>query len=43
MTTMDWAALALFFLCWLGYDPLLRLLSRRFGALNQDMLSIRLA
>jgi len=43
MTTADWAALALFFLCWLGYDPLLRLLSRRFGALNQDMLSIRLA
>ena len=43
MTTLDWAALALFFLCWLGYDPLLRLLSRRFGALNQDMLSIRLA
>ncbi len=43
MTTADWAALALFFLCWLGYDPLLRLLARRFGALNQDMLSIRLA
>ena len=43
MTTADWAALALFFLCWLGYDPLLRQLARRFGALNQDMLSIRLA
>lgn len=43
MTSLDWAALALFFLCWLGYDPLLRLLSRRFGALNRDMLSIRQA
>ena len=41
MTTFDWAALALFFLCWLGYDPLLRLLARRSGALNEDMLTIR--
>ena len=43
MTNLDWGALALFLLCWLGYDPLLRILSRRFGALNQDMLAIRLA
>ncbi len=41
MTNLDWAALALFFLCWLGYDPLLRLMSRRYGALNRDMLTIR--
>jgi uncharacterized membrane protein len=41
MTTLDWAALALFMICWLGYDPLLRLLARRSGALNDDMLTIR--
>ena len=41
MTTLDWAALALFFFCWLGYDPLLRLLARRSGALNDDMLTVR--
>jgi uncharacterized membrane protein len=41
MTTLDWSALALFFLCWLGYDPLLRALAHRSGALNEDMLTIR--
>ncbi|CAN5456893.1 DUF599 domain-containing protein [soil metagenome] len=41
MTTYDWVALALFFLCWLGYDPLLRALARGSGALNEDMLTIR--
>lgn len=43
MTTLDWAALGLFMICWLGYDPLLRLLARRSGALNDDMLTIRRA
>ncbi len=43
MTTTDWAALSLFILCWLGYDPLLKLLARRSGALNEDMLTIRRA
>lgn len=41
MTAFDWAALALFILCWLGYDPLLKLISHRFGALNNDMLAVR--
>lgn len=41
MAMFDWAALALFFLCWLGYDPLLRLIARRSGALNDDMLTVR--
>ena len=41
MTTLDWAALALFFLCWLGYGPLLGVLARRSGALNDDMLVVR--
>ena len=43
MTPPDWAALGLFMICWLGYDPLLRLLARRSGALNDDMLTIRRA
>jgi uncharacterized membrane protein len=41
MTTFDWAALALFLLCWLGYDPLLRTLAHRIGSLNEDMLTVR--
>ncbi|MBJ7485025.1 DUF599 family protein [Brevundimonas sp.] len=41
MTPFDWSALALFFMCWLGYDPMLKLLARRSGALNEDMLTIR--
>ncbi len=43
MTWIDWSALALFFLCWLGYEPLLGLLARRSGSLNTDMLHVRLA
>ena len=43
MTPFDYAALALFFLCWLGYDPLLRLLARRSGTLNDDMELVRRA
>ncbi len=41
MTAIDWAGLALFFVCWLGYDPLLKLLARRSGSLNTDMLTVR--
>lgn len=41
MTAIDWLGLGLFFLCWLGYDPLLKLLARRSGSLNTDMLSVR--
>lgn len=41
MTTFDYAALGLFFLCWLGYEPLLGLLARRSGTLNDDMLLVR--
>lgn len=41
MSLIDGAALALFFLCWLGYDPLLRLLARRSGTLNDDMTVVR--
>lgn len=41
MTPWDWAALVLFAVCWLGYEPALRLLSRRFGTLNQDMQLVR--
>lgn len=41
MSVMDWIALILFFICWLGYDPLLRLIARRSGSLNSDMLVVR--
>ena len=41
MTLFDWLALGLFMLCWLGYGPLLALLARRSGTLNDDMLVIR--
>ncbi|MBI2261827.1 MAG: DUF599 family protein [Caulobacterales bacterium] len=43
MTITDSLALALFFLCWLGYGPLLALLARRSGSLNDDMLVVRRA
>lgn len=42
MTALDWTAIALFALCWLFYEPLLKRLSR--GArLNTDMTVVRAA
>lgn len=41
MTILDGLALALFFLCWLGYGPLLAVLARRSGSLNDDMQVVR--
>jgi Predicted membrane protein len=41
MTVLDWLALTLFLLSWLGYGPLLDALARRNGTLNQDMLRVR--
>jgi uncharacterized membrane protein len=41
MTLFDWLALGLFVICWLGYGPLLALLARRSGTLNDDMLVVR--
>ena len=41
MTLLDWIALVLFFTAWLGYDPLLKLIARRSGSLNDDMLVVR--
>jgi uncharacterized membrane protein len=41
MTPLDYLALGLFFLCWLGYGPLLRLLAHRTGTLNDDMGIVR--
>lgn len=41
MTLFDWLALGLFMLCWLGYGPLLALLARRSGTLNDDMQLVR--
>jgi len=41
MTWLDWGALALFFICWLGYAPILKAISRRGGSLNADMVHVR--
>ena len=41
MTYLDWVALALFFIAWLGYGPILGLIARRSGSLNDDMLVVR--
>ena len=41
MTLFDWLALLLFTVCWLGYGPLLSLLARRSGSLNDDMMVVR--
>ena len=41
MTWLDWGALALFFICWLGYGPILKAISRRGGSLNEDMVHVR--
>lgn len=43
LTVLDWAALALFALCWLGYEPALGVLGRRRGSINTDMLTVRRA
>jgi len=43
MTISNGLALALFFLCWLGYGPLLAVLARRVGSLNDDMVIVRRA
>lgn len=41
MTLIDYLALSLFVVCWLGYGPLLKVLARRSGTLNDDMIVIR--
>ena len=43
MSALNIAALALFALCWLFYQPLLKMLSKRGGALNTDLTVIRTA
>lgn len=41
MSPFDWIALLLFFVAWLGYGPILGLIARRSGSLNDDMLVVR--
>lgn len=41
MTLFDWIALFLFFVAWLGYGPILGVIARRSGSLNDDMLVVR--
>lgn len=43
MTPWDWTALAIFAVCWLFYEPVLRRASRRSGAITDDMQVVRLA
>lgn len=44
MSALNLGALAFFVICWLGYEPLLRLLARHGGGvLNTDMTIIRIA
>lgn len=43
MTSLDWFAVTLFLLCWLGYGPLLEVVGRRSGTLNADMVHVRRA
>ena len=38
---LDWVALSLFFVAWLGYGPLMRLCTGKNGTLNADMLTVR--
>ena len=41
MVVLDWIALLVFFMAWLGYDPMLGALAKRSGTLNADMLIVR--
>ena len=41
MMLLDWVALIVFVVAWLGYDLMLRFLSQRGGSLNTDMLTVR--
>ncbi|PZT99431.1 MAG: DUF599 domain-containing protein [Brevundimonas sp.] len=41
MSWIDWAALALFFICWLGYGPILSFIGKKGGSLNDDMAHVR--
>lgn len=37
LSPLDIAALAVFAICWLAYEPLLKAVSRGRGAINTDM------
>lgn len=41
MTTSDLIALSIFALCWLGYEPLLKLLSKKSGLIAKDLSVVR--
>jgi uncharacterized membrane protein len=43
LSPLDWAALAVFATCWMGYQPLLRRFMGGGGVINADMTAIRLA
>jgi uncharacterized membrane protein len=41
MSAFDWGALALFFLLWFGYEPILRRVGRQSGAIATDLTVMR--
>jgi uncharacterized membrane protein len=41
MTYADWAALALFLILWLGYEPILRHVGKQSGAIATDLTVVR--
>ena len=43
LAPFDWAALAVFALCWLFYEPMLKRVARSRGALNTDLQAVRAA
>jgi len=43
LTPLDWTALAIFMVAWVGYEPLLKTASRGKGLINTDMTVIRMA
>ncbi|MEM8569585.1 MAG: DUF599 family protein [Pseudomonadota bacterium] len=41
MTGLDYAALGVFFTCWLGLEPVLKIISRRRACITSDMHAVR--
>lgn len=41
MQHLDWIALTLFFIAWLGYGPIMRRVLSHRGSLNTDMMTVR--
>lgn len=42
MSKFDYIALLIFFICWFGVEPILRLISKKSGLINKDLTIIRI-